>query len=267
MRMWCTPPRISLPPLVIAPGRRFTVPVDGRTVAAEEWGEGPTVYLLHGFGGSRTDFHPFVPALTAAGYRVVAFDAPAHGASDPGALGGRQSVLSEFVDALAAVVRVSGPALALIAHSGGGSSAARAALDGLPVQRLVLIAPMNNLTDHTSRFRAALGYGPRIETGFLNRLQKQVKAPLTDWDIAARAGERQDLPSLLVVHDQDDRRVPPADSRAIADAWPRSQLQLTSGLGHRRILRDPAVLEAVVTFVGSDDTTDAASSDPESRIP
>ena len=253
MQMWRTPSQTSLPPVHIPDlvGRRHLVPVNGRAVIAEEWGDGPTVYLLHGFGGSRKDFHPLVPILLNAGFRAVAFDAPAHGASDPGRLGGRQTVLSEFVDALFAVIQATGPAFAVVAHSGGGSSAARAVLDGLPVDRLVLIAPMNNLVEHTARFRLALGYGPRIETGFLNRLQDEIAAPLDDWNIAGQAGEHQELPPLLVIHDEGDRKVPAADGMAIAAAWPQSQLHITAGLSHRRILRDPAVLEAVSTFLSS----------------
>jgi hypothetical protein len=53
---------------------------------------------------------------------------------------------------------------------------------------------------------------------------------------------------MLVVHDRDDPEVPLAAGSAVAEAW-RARLDVTSGLGHRRILRDEAVVSAVVEFV------------------
>ena len=56
-------------------------------------------------------------------------------------------------------------------------------------------------------------------------------------------------PPLLVVHDRDDREVPWEDGAAIAAAWPRARRLDTEGLGHQRILRDPAVTQAVADFI------------------
>ena len=56
-------------------------------------------------------------------------------------------------------------------------------------------------------------------------------------------------PPLLVVHDRDDREVPWQDGAAIAAAWPGARRVDTVGLGHQRILRDPAVVQAVAEFV------------------
>lgn len=58
-------------------------------------------------------------------------------------------------------------------------------------------------------------------------------------------------PPLLVVHDQDDPETRHRDGQDIADSWPESELVTTSGLGHRRILRDAGVVELVTTFVGA----------------
>jgi hypothetical protein len=43
-----------------------------------------------------------------------------------------------------------------------------------------------------------------------------------------------------------------ADGLETAGAWPRSRLLQVDGLGHRRILRDPAVVEAVLGFVNAE---------------
>ena len=53
---------------------------------------------------------------------------------------------------------------------------------------------------------------------------------------------------LLIVHDEDDLDVPWQDGRTYAQTWPDSKLLTTSGLGHRKILREARVLEAVGAF-------------------
>jgi pimeloyl-ACP methyl ester carboxylesterase len=212
-------------------------------------GEGPAVFLMHGWGRARRDFDAFVTPLTLAGCRVVAFEASAHGDSAPGPQGGRRSILTEFIDALAAVIDRSGPAYGIIGHSAGGSAAARAVLDGLGTERLVLIAPMGNLLDYTAQLRPALGFGDRIDAGFHRLLEQRSGRPLTDFHVAAAVAGRTDVPPLMVVHDQEDRRNPYSDGVEIAEAWPGAELRSTASRGHLRILRDLAVVDTVVGFL------------------
>ena len=54
-----------------------------------------------------------------------------------------------------------------------------------------------------------------------------------------------------MVHDQDDAEVRWAEGAAIAAAWPGAELLTTRGLGHRRILRDPAVVAHVTDFIAA----------------
>jgi pimeloyl-ACP methyl ester carboxylesterase len=55
-------------------------------------------------------------------------------------------------------------------------------------------------------------------------------------------------PPLLLVHDRDDVETPARGSQSLASAWPGADLLLTEGLGHRRVLWDPAVVERTVAF-------------------
>ena len=52
----------------------------------------------------------------------------------------------------------------------------------------------------------------------------------------------------LVIHDLEDLDVPIAEAQALADRWQGAKLYTTTGLGHRRILEDPAVVEEIATF-------------------
>jgi pimeloyl-ACP methyl ester carboxylesterase len=242
-RLWCSVPR-GKPSPATEPGERR----DSQGVAVEVWGEGPAVYLLHGWGGRRGQFDAFVAPLVHKGHKVVALDAPGHGDSEPGAFGPGRGLLTEFIAALRAAIAVHGPARGLVGHSLGGLAIAVALLDELPAERVVLIAPAPDTPQYTVDFARALGFSEGVRQRFLRRLGKRVGRPMADFDVLARARETEvpTLPPLLILHDRNDREVRFTDGAALAAAWPRAEFVLTEGLGHGRILRDPAVVERVV---------------------
>jgi 3-oxoadipate enol-lactonase len=79
------------------------VDLDGRRIHYLDEGEGPAVVLLHSGGGSLYEFEEVVEPL-AARFRVIAWDMPGHGDSDPllkhHAIEDHRAVLERFVDAL-----------------------------------------------------------------------------------------------------------------------------------------------------------------------
>lgn len=191
-----------------------------------------------------------VGPLVAAGLRVVAFDAIGHGESAAGVMGAGQSTLSEFADSLIAVVNQAGPAHAIVAHSAGCVAAGLAVGDGLVTGRLVFIAPMADPVAYLADFCQVLGIGPRVRAGMTTRLERRIGRGLADFDLL-RLGPRLGVP-LLTVHDRDDKETRFSDSQAIAAAWPDAELFTTHGLGHRRILTDPTVIDRVTRFLTAD---------------
>lgn len=69
---------MTLPPV---PTRRANV--NGMDIAFHDVGSGPALLLLHGFPGLAYDWHRQVPALVAAGWRVVVPDLRGSGATGP----------------------------------------------------------------------------------------------------------------------------------------------------------------------------------------
>ena len=233
---------------VTKPGEPFRIPVDGHTVVGETWGTGPAVYLMHGWAGHRGQFASFVGPLVDRGYQVVAFDAPSHGDSDPGAFGPRSSTIVEFAAALTAVARRYGAPRAVVAHSLGATAAAVALCDGLRADRLVLLAPMASPMGYARQFARILGFGPRTFDRLVRRVERRVGAPMHQFDVP-ELGRAVAMPATLVVHDRNDVSTPVSDGAAIAAAWPGARLHVTSGLGHRRLLHAPDVVNEVADFI------------------
>jgi pimeloyl-ACP methyl ester carboxylesterase len=229
------------------PGDLFKVNLNGREIVAESWGDGPVVYLMHGWGGRRAQLDAFVEPLLWTGHRVIAFDVLGHGDSGPGAYGPGRGLLPEFAESLAAVAAVGGPAHAVIAHSLGAAGASLAVLDGFRADLIVLIAPTADPMPYTREFAHMLGFGERIRTGFLHRLERRVGRLMTEFEVPRRLRSiAVPLPPALIIHDREDKEVHFSDGVTLAEAWPNAEFVATQGLGHRRILRDTKVIAAVI---------------------
>lgn len=246
--IFCRPPR-ALPraheEAFLARGTRFTVDAGPWPLAAWRWGTGPrTVVLLHGWGSRAARFHALVDALVAAGFSCVAFDGPAHGRTP-----GRRASMPEFAQALRAVVAQVGPVHAAVGHSMGGAVIAMALHDALPIGRAVLLAPPADPEQFSHLFARLLHIPERARRRMEANLERRFRIRWRDLHIPTLV--RGHAVPALVVHDTDDIDVAWAEGRAIAEAWPGATLMTTSGLGHRAVLRDPAVVARVVQFLAA----------------
>jgi pimeloyl-ACP methyl ester carboxylesterase len=213
----------------LATGRRKDLLCQGRRIATWRWGSGPRIVLLHGWGGRAGQLGAFVAPLVKSGYEVVALDAPGHGQS-----GGRLTSMVDFAAATSfALTR------------------------GLRVERAVFIGPPAGPADWTRLFAERLTVPASVMDLMRDRAERRLGVLWTDLDVIAMA-PRQRIP-LLVVHDDGDREVPVGDGRAIAAAWPGATFLGTTGLGHRRILRDERILQTTVDFLTGQDTAESAT--------
>lgn len=220
-------------------------------IRGQSYGDGPAIYLVHGWGGWGLQLAAHIQPLVDAGFRVIAYDAPSHGDSGPGREGKRASTLLELADALKAVVAAQGPAYGVVAHSLGAPATALAMRDGLDVERVVFIAAATDFTDWLDRLQAMLGFGPRIRAGFLRRFEARF-GPMDGFRMDAvvpAIADRRPLPPLLLVHDRSDDETPYQGSIDLSVRWPGAGLETSEGLGHRRVLRDPDLVKKAVEFL------------------
>ena len=210
------------------------------------------VLVVHGYKSRTEHMLSIVDTLTNAGYRVVAIDMPGHGHST-----GKQSHLLNAVQGIDAAWREFEGFDAFVGHSFGGAAVIAAAAGSMPdvpahvPYKLVTIAAPTKLKVIFSWFAKATGISPRIKTAFYGEIFKLTGKPLSAFDTSA------DLPniktSMLVLHAPDDKEVPFVCAETLAACGPHVQMKPLPGLGHRRILAAPAMLEELLSFMSSTD--------------
>lgn len=218
----------------------------GKSLTVERWGNGPLVYLVHGWGSWRGQMGAFVDPLVEAGLGVIAFDSLGHGDSDQGERPGFSNG-GELVESFVAVINHYGDAQGVIAHSLGCASACRTLLTTKSTNALSLVSPSPDMSDYGTILSDMLGLSQRSQPLLLQRVEELAHSRLSDFDIGAMCSDTR-LPSALVIHDRNDKESPYSVSEKIDSLAPRVRLTSTEGLGHQRILLDPDV---VATAVGN----------------
>lgn len=228
---------------MVRDARSETLIVDDIPLAVHVWGEGPTVLFLHGWSGRGSQVAAFVEPLLAAGYRVVAPDAPGHGDTP----GDRTNIL-EIAATVQVVGERFGPLHAAITHSFGGMVLAYAMRHGLSVGRVVMISAPAHVGYLIAGFAQTLAIPDSVIEAMQKRINRRFDGEI--WERLSTVYSVKELAApALIIHDEDDNSVGWEQGKIIASAWPGAQFLKTSGLGHGRILRDKQVVAAAVEFI------------------
>ncbi len=218
-----------------------------RLLKGYEWGHGDkTVLLVHGWESRGTALRSFVPALLARGYRVVAFDGPAHGNS-----GGKRTNLPHFAGAVRAAIRQIGPVHAIITHSFGGASTVYALSHLEPeiaLDKLVLIAVPNHMQRVLENAGKTLGLPKSVSNEFLHLVEDRFQAPLSEASVSNWANQLR-VRAGLIVHDRYDPVVPFTTAEQIFSTWNNASLLVAEGLGHYHLMKNPDLIERVADFI------------------
>lgn len=209
------------------------------------WGNGPAVLVAHAWGGRGTQFYEFVAPLVEAGYRVVAFDAPAHGESS-----GNSADMMSYASVITTVARSLGHVHAIVGHSFGAACTLLAMRDwGLSAHKLVTIGAINHFLYSVDGFAEWMGASPHVVARALAMFEERHNHRLQWSRLSVAEMLRFNRTSTLVIHDEDDHEVPRSHALELQAAAPNARLLLTRGLGHRRILKSPLVIDSVIEFL------------------
>jgi pimeloyl-ACP methyl ester carboxylesterase len=254
-----------------------TVRAGGVDLAVRDEGQGFPVLLLHGFTGSKEDWH-YATAPLAEGFRVISYDHRGHGRSSKPE-GRQQYSLAALTADLAALVDELGlDRFHLVAHSMGGVVAqmylteradrvARAVLvDSTPVgvgrpspleERISRVERDGLMADYdSSPPHPALAAMPELAAFLRDRF-----IGMSPDAFVALGNALLDLPDLrpslagldlplLVICGEGDTTLPPELSRSLAAAVGGARYAEIAHAGHTPQVENlPAFLDAVVPFL------------------
>ena len=239
---------------------------DGAKIRYIDAGHGPPVIFLHGLGASMYAWRKNLPAVAAAGFRVIAFDNRGFGLSDKPPAPYDNAAYVRLAVALMDSLRLTDAVL--VGHSMGGAIAAHVAIDyPQRVRGLVLVASAGLGAREPLLFRiarwpvlgpVALAFRGRGFTGRLLKATYFDASKVTDADVdqyyapvaqpeygralvgvlrqfrfTALEGRLERIAApTMVLWGEEDRWVPIALGRALATGIPRSAFVSVPQAGH-----------------------------------
>ena len=207
-----------------------------------------TVLLIHGWGAEASFLAAFAEPLRRLGFRVLALDLPAHGRS-----AGTRTNLAACARAAHRIAASFSPIAGMIGHSLGGLISLWVAEGGaplgfpIPVGKLALLACPNRFLGVTRTFGAGLNLCDKAQLGFEYRLSRVGHRPVKGFSAVNLI--KRIRSNVMAVHSVDDERISFADAEAIGATSPRVKLVACQGLGHAKLLYDPAVIRGVISFL------------------
>lgn len=245
---WCffVPLRYRIPLVenkIFQEAEKFTELFQGKKIQFYSWGQGPVVWVMHGWSGRTTQFRVFIKALTDAGFRVAGFDAPAHGRS-----GGKATNVLEFSQLLFRLAELHGLPQGVVTHSFGGMAMLYAIKNGLKVNRIVNLAAPAIGQELINTFLEAVHASPKTGEAFQHFMVKRFGQPFDHYTILHFIKEIKGL-DMLMFYDESDKEVPIVHAHALKAAFPAAEFIRTTDLSHNALLYDEDVVRRGVAFI------------------
>lgn len=206
--------------------------------------QAPQILLTHGWAGYGMQMAELADVLSQQGWAVVVIDQPGHGRS-----AGWTSNLQQFSRALSLVGTRLHRLEAIIGHSMGAAAATHAVVNGLAIKKLALLAAPVSLTQETRSMALSLGLSEATLQATIALIEAREAVPFATVE-ASYLAPKIKAPTL-VIHDLEDRVVPYSAAQTLIAYLPAPSLYTTTGLGHRRLLKEPEVIQQISQFLGS----------------
>lgn len=203
---------------------------------------GQRILIAHGWESRATQMYGLVPDLLKLGFEVIALDMPGHGHSN-----GNTSNAWLFTQTLLLAQEVLGQFDVVIAHSMGAGATSYALRHGLSAKKLILISAPSSVERVLKHFSSLMGLWGKAVQQFIQAVEHKVGVPVTELDALIETHQHA-IPTLLL-HDQDDKEVPYAESQRMLLAFKHGTMISTKGLGHRNILKSEITRDSVRQFL------------------
>lgn len=247
-KLFTTPIRHKLPKRELHMEREsvqksIVVPEIQKEIVVYEYGKSDKkVLLVHGWSGRGTQLVKIADEMLKLGYMTISFDAPAHGKSK-----GNSSIMIEFIASILEIEKQYGPFEFAIGHSLGGMSVLNAIKQNFQVKKAVIIGSGDIIQDIIDDFIHKLQLKPEFGIKLRDHFEAKFSGKMDDYS-AYKAAEKTQVP-VLIIHDKDDDDVSVKAAYHIQKHLKQSEIMITEGLGHRKILGDEAVIQKITEFI------------------
>ena len=220
-----------------------------------------TIICVHGWEGRGTNFYKFIPKLTSKGFRVLAPDFPMHGKTS-----GTETGCHVFGFSLNCILNyIKVPAILLVHSLGNGAACTNYYISDEKtrnqIKGFIGIGVPDKFTDYIRNFGSMMGLDDYTNNLFLEKNSERLGIDIK-YFVVSDTIKNFNYP-CLIVHDDKDKEVDYNwalnSSKFIQEKYQKYKigdkeypcLHKTSGLGHRRILRDDGVVNIVVDFISN----------------
>ncbi|MEV6970493.1 alpha/beta hydrolase [Hamadaea sp. NPDC051192] len=222
--------------------------VDGVRVAGYRWGDGDRpVLLLHGWASRGSRYAALATELAQRGYTAITVDAPGHGDS-----GGDTTTILQYARLVHAVQERHGDFRGIVGHSFGVLTAFHAMRTGVRADTIVTVSGISEFSYLIAEFARQLGLRQQLTADLRRRMEKMLGGGDDLWTRLS-SDHRPELLTqpMLILHGSDDEFVRVDQAHRLHQAYAQSQLILTEGLGHRRILGDPRIVQPAAGWISA----------------
>ena len=220
-----------------------------------------TIICVHGWEGRGTNFYKFIPKLTSKGFRVLAPDFPMHGKTS-----GTETGCHVFGFSLNCILNyIKVPAILLVHSLGNGAACTNYYISDEKtrnqIKGFIGIGVPDKFSDYIRNFGNMMGLDDYTNNLFLEKNSERLGIDIK-YFVVSDTIKNFNYP-CLIVHDDKDKEVSIEwainSSKYIQQKYQTYKigdkeypcLHKTSGLGHRRILRDNGVVDTVVDFISN----------------
>jgi pimeloyl-ACP methyl ester carboxylesterase len=219
---------------ILDAAERKCIPFKGFEIQTYEWGatNSRTVLMIHGWEGQAGNFGAFVNDLLAKGYRLISYDAPAHGRSSKG-----KTNMFDIADLAGQLLAEHQPEF-IISHSFGSVITAMSLKKNptIFVKDWIMITTPYQYINYIKGVTEFFNLSPKTFKKVIDLVEAQVDEPIENLNMATYCAALENIERATIIHSVEDKVIPIDSARQTHAGFPKSQLIELNDLGHYGIL-------------------------------
>jgi len=209
-------------------------------VRTYKYGEGKSIWFVHGWSSCAFSFWPLMQQLAEKGYSCISFDFPAHGLSQ-----GKQSSLPQMIRVFEDISATLLDPSMVITHAMGASVIANSHWFKQCKSDLLLVSPVFNSYELLQKLVTNSGLDQELFDQVIHDIYKSDKLFMPDLNSIPKYKEFTG--KLKIMHDKQDGLAPFSMSKHLSQQS-EAKLITANKLGHNKILRSKSILNVIESY-------------------